>query len=141
MSEDQIQSRILGHVKQENYRPARPRKLAKELELSHDDHYPAFRNALKDLMHAGHVVYGANGSVMLPASAPRSRDQILGTYRHNKRGFGFVIPTDPSAHEDLFIPPDENNGAMNGDTVYAKITSRGQRDGKSLFTGRVVEIV
>lgn len=142
MSEDQIQSRILGHVKQDNYRPERPRKIAKALELSEDGNYPAFREALKSLMHAGRVVLGANGAITLPLTAPRqSHDHILGTYRHNKRGFGFVVPTDPSAHEDLFIPPEQNNGAMNGDTVRAKITSRSQRDGKTLYTGRVVEVV
>src|SRR5215203_1676477 len=140
MSEDQIKNRIINHLKSDRYRPQKPRGLAKELNLQHDEHYPTFRNALRELMHQGRVVLGAKGSVTLP-SQKSGRDEFVGTYRHNKRGFGFVVPNDPSDHEDLYIPEGENNGAINGDLVRAKITSRGQRDGKAMYTGRVMEIV
>ena len=122
MSEDQIKNRILSHVKSENYRPQRPRKLAKELNLNEDEHYPSFRHALRDLMHAGRVVLGSRGAVMVPNQAQRggaARDEFVGTYRHNKRGFGFVVPTDPGDREDLYIPQGENGGAINGDIVRA----------------------
>ena len=69
------------------------------------------------------------------------KDEFVGSYRHNKRGFGFVIPSDPSDHEDLYIPEGENGGAINGDIVRAKITSRGQRGGKTIYTGRIMEIL
>src|SRR4051812_4606178 len=144
MSEDQIKSRILSHVKSDDYRPQRPRKLAKELNLNEEQHYPTFREALRDLMHAGRVVLGSRGAVVVPNQAQKSgpqRDEFVGTYRHNKRGFGFVVPTDPGTREDLFIPPGENGGAINGDVVRAKITSKGQRDGKAIYSGRITEIV
>jgi ribonuclease R len=114
--------------------------LAKELELASDEAYPTFRQALRELMHSGRVVYGAGGSVMLP-SQPLRPEGIIGTYRHNKRGFGFVVPTDPDGHEDLFIAEGDNGGAMTGDVVRAKITNRDQRDGKTMFRGRVMEII
>jgi ribonuclease R len=137
---DSLQSKILEHVQSTGYEPKKPRRLAKEMNLADDAMYPSFREALRDLMHEGRVVLGSSNTVVLP-SQRTSRDEITGTYRHNKRGFGFVVPTDPTAHEDLFIPPGENNGALNGDIVRAKITSRGQRDGRALYTGRVTEIV
>jgi ribonuclease R len=137
---EHISHRILSHLKSETYRPQRPRKLARELNLAGEDDYPTFRDALRDLMHEGRVVLGASGNVVLPAEKSQ-REGFIGTYRHNRRGFGFVVPTDPSTHEDLYIPEGENAGAMTGDIVRAKITSRGQRDGRAIYTGRIVEIV
>jgi ribonuclease R len=140
MSEDQIKNIILSHVKSERYQPKKPRRLAKELEIAGDENYPSFRHALRELMHEGRIVLGQGGAVVVP-SERTSRDEFTGTYRHNRRGFGFVIPLDPGAREDLYIPQGENNGAMTGDVVRAKITSRGQRDGRTLYTGRITEIV
>jgi ribonuclease R len=139
---DPLQTRILEHLKTTGYRPQRPRRLARQLNL-HDDHqYHAFRDALRELMHQGRVVLGAGGSLMLPASPTgQSRDEFTGVYRHNQRGFGFVVPTDPTNRQDLFIPEGENGGAITGDIVRAKITTSDRRDGKTLSRGRIVEII
>ncbi|HXE52781.1 MAG TPA: ribonuclease R, partial [Tepidisphaeraceae bacterium] len=137
---DQLESRILSHLRSERYRPQRPRGLARELNLQQEESYPAFREALRELMHEGRVVMGAGGTIVLPGEQPR-RDEFEGTYRHNRRGFGFVVPTDPSSHEDLYVPEGQNGGAITGDLVRAKITSRGQRDGKTIYSGRVTEII
>src|SRR5207253_8094017 len=104
--------------------------------------YPAFREALRDLMHQGRVILGGKGAVVLPAQkSGAARDEFVGTYRHNKRGFGFVIPTDAGTREDLYIPQGENGGAINGDIVRAKITSKGHRDGKAIYSGRIIEVL
>ena len=137
---DQIRNQILSHLKSDNYRPQRPRRLAKELELASEEVYPTFRDALKDLVHQGHVILGDRGTIVLPGQAS-ARNEFTGTYRHNKRGFGFVIPTDPTSREDLFIPEGQNGGAITGDVVKCTITSRGQKDGKAMYEGRVQEIM
>jgi ribonuclease R len=131
---------ILSHLKSERYRPQRVRGLAKELDLHGEETYHAFRDALRDLMHEGRVVLGAGGTVMLPTQT-QARDEFTGTYRHNRRGFGFVVPTDVGSHEDLYIPEGQNGGAITGDIVRAKIMSRGQRDGKTIYSGRILEII
>ena len=135
-----IQKRILSHLKSERYRPQPIRGLAQELQLADEESYHAFRDALKELMHQGRVVSGAGGTIVLP-NQQQARDEFTGTYRHNRRGFGFVVPTDPSAHEDLYIPEGHNGGAITGDIVRAKITSQGQRDGKTIYSGRITEII
>ena len=140
MSADQLQSKILSHLKSDRYRPQRPRGLARELDVAGEQDYHSFRDALKELMHQGRVVLGAGGNVVLP-SPDRRRDEFVGTYRGNKRGFGFVVPSDPQAHEDLYIPEGENGGAITGDVVRAKITSTGRKDGKAIYSGRVTEII
>jgi ribonuclease R len=137
---EQLQQQIIEHLKSAGYRPQQPRGLARELELQEGEDYHAFRDALRDLMHAGRVVLGASGTVMLPGERSQG-GLILGGYRHNKRGFGFVVPTDPSGHEDLYIPEGQNAGAMTGDIVRAKIVNTGNRDGKTIYSGRIMEIV
>ncbi len=135
-----IHSKILSHLGSEQYRPQRPRHLARALQLAGEEAYPTFRETLKELMREGRVVLGASGTIMVPGQAS-PRDEFSGTYRHNKRGFGFVVPNDPSSHEDLFIPEGHNDGAITGDVVRAKITSRGQKDGKTIYSGKILEIV
>ena len=137
---DPLQSKILSHLQSDRYRPQRPRGLAQELHVAGEEEYPAFRSALKELMHQGRVVLGAGGNVVLP-NQDRRRDEFVGTYRGNKRGFGFVVPSDPQAHEDLYIPEGDHNGAITGDVVRAKITSTGRKDGKAIYSGRVTEII
>src|SRR4030081_2332269 len=56
-------------------------------------------------------------------------------------GFGFVVPTDPTSREDLFIPEGENGGALTGDIVRAKIVNREQREGRTMYRGRITEVV
>src|SRR3954452_5736549 len=97
---EQIKNQILSRIKSENYRPQKPRRLAKDLHLNSEESYGAFRDALRELMHDGRVVVGQGGVVVMPTERT-SRDEFTGTYRHNKRGFGFVVPLDPAAHEDL----------------------------------------
>lgn len=138
--QEEIRSRILNEVRSESYRPQKPRSLAKDIHLHGDQEYPAFREALKELMRQGRVIMGSGGAVVLP-SQQQSRNTIVGVYRQHRRGFGFVIPSDPQGHADLFIPEGQQGGAITGDTVRATITSRGHKDGKAMFTGQVVDIV
>jgi ribonuclease R len=137
-----IKSKILEHLKSAGYRPQRKRDLARQLNYHDEGNYHAFRDALRELMHQGHVVHGAGGHILLPPTTAGGRtDEFVGAYKHNPRGFGFVIPTDPTNRQDLFIPEGENGGALTGDIVQAKITNRQDRRGGELSRGRIVKII
>ncbi len=140
---DPIREKILEHVRSTQYSPQKPRQIARSIDKADDDAYPAFREALRDLMHEGRVIIGQGGTIVLPAERTgEKRDEIIGTFRQNRKGFGFVIPTDSSAHEDLYIPEEGNPAsAITGDVVRAKILSRGKRDGKAITAGRIVEVI
>ena len=127
---------IMKYLASRDYQPLKPRQLARQMGVSEDD-YGSFRQAVKQLRDAGRVVLGARNALMLPEMSTR----VLGVYRANQRGFGFVTPETPNAHGDLFIPEGESGGAMDGDTVVAKVVKRGRRGGEMLFSGRVVEII
>src|SRR6059058_2021067 len=107
MSDPQdLQDRILERLASETYRRLKPSGLARELQLDESTDVDTFRRALKALMQSGQIVRAVNGSLMLqaqPKAREKGKDQFTGTYRHNKRGFGFVVPTDPEAPLDVAV--------------------------------------
>lgn len=68
----------------------------------------------------------------------RVTTQIVGTFQKSKN-FGFVIPDNQKLADDIFIPKEHCNGAMEGHKVVVDITSYGT-DRKSP-EGKVVEII
>lgn len=67
-----------------------------------------------DAMYARGLLTALSGSrYRLPKK--RSAPELVGFYKHNPRGFGFVAPDDLS--EDVFIPNTSIAGAMHGDRV------------------------
>ena len=116
--------------------PLKPRQLARQLGVA-DEEYGAFREAVKRLRDAGRIVLGAGDALTLPAMTGR----VVGTFRANRKGFGFVVPDSPNAHGDLYIPADNIGGAMTGDSVVARVQKRGKRQGKMVYQGQVVQII
>jgi len=131
-----FKKRIVKLLKHRDYTPLKLAPLAKVLGVSSED-YPQFKLAFEELRQAGHVVIGAKNLVSLPPLSGR----IIGTFRANPRGFGFVTPLNPNSHGDLFIPPDETTGAMTGDVVAARVVKKGKRAGQMRFSGKVIEIL
>jgi ribonuclease R len=128
--------RILKFLKREEYQPLKVAQLARALGVS-EDAYTEFKVAFDELRRAGHIVIGTGSVVTLPAMA----GQVVGVFRANAKGFGFVCPLEPNAHGDLFIPPDATSDAMNGDTVLAKVNRKGKRGLEVRYTGEVLEIL
>jgi ribonuclease R len=98
-----------------------------------------FEAAIQWLTENGRLQRDRSGAISLPAMGSR----VTGRYHQTARGFGFVVPDDPNAHGDLFIPPGDQGDAVTGDYVVAKVMSRprmDQRGGKRLY-GKVLEVV
>ncbi|MHC4235880.1 MAG: ribonuclease R, partial [Planctomycetota bacterium] len=136
MAAERFSDRILKHVARQGYRPQKVRQLARAMGIA-DDEYGDFRKAVKALMRTGRVVLGSASAVTLPQPGRT----IVGHFRANPRGFGFVIPDEPNAHGDLFIPFGHAAGAVTGDSVVARVLKKGKRSGKMIYEGRIVEIV
>ncbi|MHC4745515.1 MAG: ribonuclease R family protein, partial [Planctomycetota bacterium] len=128
--------RIISMLGHDEYRPVKVNQLAKALGVD-SEHYKEFKDAFNELRAARHVVIGAGNLVSLPSLS----GQIVGTFRANPKGFGFIVPREPNAQGDLFIPPGATADAMNGDLVVAKVKRQGKRMGQMRFTGEIIEIV
>ena len=128
--------RILKFLKHPEYRPVKQAQLAQSLGVD-SDAYPQFKQAFDELRQAGHIILGAGNMITLPAMA----GQVVGRFRANPKGFGFVTPLEPNAHGDLFVPPDDTGDAMTGDTVIAKVRRKGRRGAEARYTGEVIKVL
>lgn len=68
----------------------------------------------------------------------RAWDQVVGVY-HRKRNYGFVSPQEPALRTDLFIPPDAEGDARDGQIVLAEVVDWGEGDVNPV--GRIARVL
>ena len=66
-----------------------------------------------------------------------SKEEIIGTYRKNQKGFGFVKIEDQE--DEIYISRENSKNALNGDTVEIKIIA--EKEGDKKQEGKIVKIV
>ncbi len=128
--------RILTFLKRPGYRPMMAGSLARAMGVAEAE-YGDFHDAVDALRRVGRVLLGTGNAVMLP----HPHGQVVGTFRANPRGFGFVVPDEATVHGDLYIPAGASMDALTGDKVLCRVVSRGKREGKKAFGGQVLRIV
>ena len=72
-------------------------------------------------------------------SLPENSGYVKGVFRIIKNKFAFVDKEDSEEKEGIFIPKDEFNNALDGDTVLVEITEKKKSDKGA--EGRVVKII
>jgi ribonuclease R len=92
----------------------------------------ALVEALKALAAKGDIVETRDGRYGLPAKM----NLVVGRLTCHEKGFGFVIPRDPT-QEDLYIPQRKLDNAMHGDLVVARRESTQQHKTE----GRVIRVL
>lgn len=66
-----------------------------------------------------------------------SKEEIIGTYRKNQKGFGFVKIEDQE--DEIYISRENSKNVLNGDTVAIKIIA--EKEGDKKQEGKIVKIV
>ena len=66
-----------------------------------------------------------------------NKEEIIGTYRKNQKGFGFVKIEDQE--DEIYISRENSKNALNGDTVAIKIIA--EKEGDKKQEGKIVKIV
>ncbi len=108
-----------------------------------DLYLPPFE--MRTLMHGDRVV--------VRPTRDSKRDKLQGklveiTQRHNKQlvgryyresGVGFVVPDDKRLGQDIMIPADSSNGAVNGQFVVVSIIEHPNRSRQAI--GKVIEVL
>ncbi|MHC4970273.1 MAG: ribonuclease R family protein [Planctomycetota bacterium] len=132
--------RILDHLAHTTYRPAMASEAAADLRVNREDQ-ALFQEAIEQLQEEGRLEIDREGRLQLPSYG----EEIVGGFRLNARGFGFVVPDDPCREGDLFIPRGRTRDAISGDRVRAKVirqTWRAKaRPGRSSCIGQIVEVL
>jgi ribonuclease R len=130
-----LQCKILTGVSLCGYEPMKWQDLADWLGVRKGEH-EQFKHEVDELHRSGRLVIGEDQAIRLPGR----EGTVVGTFRQNQRGFGFVVPSDTSLTEDLYIPADATKDALTGDLVQARIAHRRVK-GKMRSYGRIEKIL
>jgi ribonuclease R len=135
-----LEKLLLRHVNHPDYRPVKPRVIAKQLVLTKDENRE-MKKLLKRLVKKGLVFYGANHLVYPPSENVGNR--VSGVFQRNPKGFGFVRPSGAShpAQEksDIYVPARHTKDAATGDLVLVRVGRKRGREGR--ITGEIVKIL
>ncbi|MCQ6275673.1 ribonuclease R [Bacillus sp. V3B] len=117
-------NRLLHYMKDEAYKPLTVQELEEALGVEDSAEFKDFVKALVQMEEKGLVVRTRSNRYGLPEKMSLIRGKLTG----HAKGFAFVIPDEPGM-DDIFIPPNETNNALHGDTVLARVSSEssGQR--------------
>ncbi|WP_445488114.1 ribonuclease R [Niallia sp. 03133] len=135
--EDIIQQHIdklLTYMKDEAYKPLTVQELEEAFGIEDSSGFKDFVKALVQMEEKGLVVRTRSNRYGLPEKMNLVRGKIAG----HAKGFAFVIPEEQGL-DDIFIPPNEVNTAMNGDIVLARVTSESSGQRREGTIVRIIE--
>lgn len=133
MTNTELETRLLGYMKEHPVAPVGAEELLKALTLEGND-LKLFWQVLKDLEDRGQVVKTRFNTYGLPAAM----GLVVGRCQVTSKGFAFVVPEEKTADGDLFIPASSLSGAMDGDTVMARVMKSGFDDRQE---GKIIRIL
>ncbi len=154
MENNDLSQELLDFVLRPNYRPLKPRQIAKKLNVP-EARLQEFKRLIKQFVRQGKMAYGAK-HLVLPGAAPaeekaktkaaksgHKNGQLSGIFRRTPRGFGFVRPTGAGAEhrreQDTYIAADHAGDAADGDVVLVKLLKGRSRFGQS--QGAIIEVI
>ena len=115
------------------------KQLVRELGLGGGRERRMLLEQLDRMTARGELVKSDRDHWALPQAAARN-NLVAGRLDVHRDGFGFVRPEtrQPSGDDDIFIPPNEMNGAMQGDQVLVELAPP-RADGRQ--SGRVARVL
>jgi len=151
-----IERLVLDHVQNPNYRPVKPKTIAKKLDLPESataaDSLRSVKRAIKELIKRKELVWGPQHLVKLsdkkktkiikeekknPLKTPtkkRPSNEVIGVFRRAMAGYGFVTPSESHPQidgADVFIPLPKTGDASDGDSVRVRLSrSNGKKNEK-----------
>jgi len=123
---------LLDFMRNKIYRPMTEKELMNEFDVAIDQK-DIMSKMLKNLLKEGIVYKNSNGRYGLP----EKMDLLVGRIQGHQKGFGFLIPEDPT-QKDVFVSRENLNGAMHNDKVFIRIlpAKKGKR-----MDGEVIKIL
>ncbi|GGE04023.1 ribonuclease R [Marinithermofilum abyssi] len=127
---------ILEFMLKRAYKPMTAEELQHTFQLDLTEEQDHFRRLLNRLEEEGKIVRTRANRY----GVPQRMNLVRGRLQGHPKGFGFVIPDpDMPLESDIYVQVNDMNGAMDGDTVLARV-HKGQEEGKRP-EGEVVRIV
>ncbi|WP_379163550.1 ribonuclease R [Paenibacillus sp. sgz5001063] len=128
------QEQLLDFMRETAYKPLTYDELVSHFAIEESEAFKAFEDLLLSLEQDGRMILTRNARY----GVPERMDMVRGRVQAHAKGFAFLIPDDRD-HPDIYINANDLKGAMNGDIVLVRITSRSPSGGR--MEGEVVRIV
>lgn len=123
---------ILTFLQEPGYKPMRAKELAMIFSVSKKE-FAEFRELLEGLVKEGKIEKTKQERYRMW----NLENHLKGIFRGNEKGFGFVKIE--GKEDEIYIPANKTNQALNGDTVLIEITR--VADEKYHEEGRIVKVV
>lgn len=122
MSKKTIKEKITAWLGENPNKSFSMQEIAEGLMLEQSGDYKLLVQTIAAMEREELITFNKKGKIRLPLKPVL----VEGIFRRNERGFGFVT-IDPE-EDDVFIPKDYTNYAMDGDTVAIDITKPSSHD-------------
>ncbi len=132
--DEELQDKLLSLMKEESYKPLTVQEIQEMLGLEQAAEFKELVKMLVHLEQTGQLVRSRTNRYGVPERMNLTRGKFIG----HAKGFGFVTP-ETEGMDDIFIPPHEVNGAMNGDIVLVRVASDSRGDRREGTITRIVE--
>lgn len=128
------ESELIEFMTDKAYKPLTYQELEQHYKIGSADEFKSFLKLLTQLEQEGKIVRTRSDRY----GVPERMNLVRGRLQTHVKGFGFLLPDD---HElsDIYIHANDMKGAMNGDTILARVTFKGPEGGR--LEGEVVRIV
>lgn len=114
-----FRDKIKTIMRESAYKPLTFPELCQVLEIKERRKIKRLQALLEEMEREGEIVQTRYKRYGLP----EKMNLIVGTLQGHPRGFGFLIPDD-RRQEDIYIPAESLNGALNGDRVIARLQQK-----------------
>lgn len=125
---------LLDFMTETAYKPLTYQELEKHFQLENAAEFREFLRMLNALEEKG-AIYRTRTERY---GIPERMNLLKGRMQVHAKGFGFLLPEDKD-HPDVYIHANDMGGAMNGDTVLVRVSTKGPAGGR--MEGEVVKIV
>lgn len=129
-----LQDRILAVMNEEDFQASTVNELEDLLQLEDASEFKDLVKTLVRMETQGLIVRSRSNRYGLPKQMNFLRGKFIG----HQKGFGFVAPEEQGL-DDIFIPPTEINGAMNGDIVLVRVQKETSGDRREGTITKIVE--
>lgn len=132
--DEELKTRLLNFMKEESYKPLTVQEIQESLGIEGAAEFKELVKMLVQLEQTGEIVRSRTNRYGVPERMNLVRGKFIG----HAKGFGFVTP-ETEGMDDIFIPPPEVNGAMNGDIVLVRVSKGDYGDRREGSIIRIAE--
>ncbi len=129
-----FRDKIISYMKNEASKPVSFQELKNVMEVNKKKQAKRLNKLLEKLIEDGQVVRTRHGYY----GVPERMNLVKGTIQGNSKGFAFLLPEE-GGNSDVFLSPNDLNGALHGDKVVARVHKKEHDDKRP--EGEVVRIL